>query len=93
MNPEQRAEPSLELIWDLSKPSQALSQVESSPRVESSSREAKRALGQAEQRSGAQPGRAPSQAEPNSELRTYKSGLSGSEQIRWKKLCLAGFPC
>ena len=76
LNPEQRAEPSLEQIWDLSKPSQALSQVESSPRIGSSSREAKQALGQAEQRSGAQPGRAPSQAEPNSELRAYISGLT-----------------
>ena len=56
------------------------------------SRAEKRALSQAEHRFGAEPNRAPSQAEPGLEPMTGKSSLSGSDQPWWRKLCFIGFP-
>ena len=62
---------------------------EPSPRV--SSRET--SPSQAEQRSGAEASRAPSQAEPNPQPRAGKSGSSGSNQICWRKIDLTVFAC
>ena len=57
------------------------------------SRAEKRALSQAEQQSGAEASRPPSQAEPSLEPMARKSGLSGSDQICWRKIGLTVFPC
>ena len=62
---------------------------EPSPRV--SSRET--SPSQAEQRSGAEASRAPSQAEPNPQPRAGKSGSSGSNQTCWRKIDLTVFAC
>ena len=80
--------PSLQLSRSWSKPSRATNQIEPKP----VSRAEKRALRQAEHRFGAEPNRAPSQAEPGLEPMTGKSSLSGSDQLWWRKLCFIGFP-
>ena len=56
------------------------------------SRAEKRALSQADQRFGAEPSRAPSQAEPGLEPMTGKRSLSGSDQLWWRKIVFRWLP-